>query len=123
MFTVVFCLRRRADLSEEAFRRYWREEHGPKVQARADVLRIARYAQLPRLDLPWLAAAAAARGAPEGYDGVAQVSWTSLDDLRATFEDPEARRAGRELIEDEARFIDFANSPIFFTEETVLVGR
>ena len=45
-----------------------------------------------------------------------------MEELQASFDDPDARRAGRELIEDEKRFIDLANSPIFFTEEKVVVG-
>jgi hypothetical protein len=32
------------------------------------------------------------------------------------------RAAGRELLEDETRFIDMPNSPIFVTEEFEVVG-
>ncbi len=35
---------------------------------------------------------------------------------------PEARQAGRALLEDEAKFIDFANSPLWFGEEKVIFG-
>ncbi len=122
MITIVFCLRRRSDLSEAAFHRYWRDEHGPLVRDRAESLRIRRYVQKPRLSGPGMTAAADARSAPEPYDGVAEVSWESLEDLAAAFETPEARKAGRELLEDEARFIDLAASPIFVTEENVVVG-
>ena len=123
MITVVFCVHRRPGLSVESFKRYWEEQHGPLVKARASVLRIARYVQMPRLDAPGLDSVAIARGAPEPYDGVAQVSWQGLADLQATFGDPAARQAARELLEDERRFIDMPRSPIFFTEEKVVVDR
>ena len=121
MITVVFCVHRLPGLNVEAFRRYWWEQHGPLVKARAGILRIARYVQMPRLDAPGLDSVATARGAPESYDGVAQVSWRTLSELQATFGDSAARTAARELLEDERRFIDLPRSPIFFTEEKVVV--
>lgn len=122
MITIVFCVRKRADMSVEEFRRFWWEEHGPYVKERAPTLRMKRYVQMPRLLAEGFESVATARGAPEPYDGIAQVSWDSLDDLKATFTDPAAKRAARELLEDERRFIDFSRSPIFFTEEKVVVG-
>lgn len=123
MMTIVFCLRRKPGMSAAEFHRYWRDEHGPLVRDRAEALRIRRYVQKPRLTGPGMEAAAAARGAPEPYDGVAEISWDGPDDLAAAFETPEGRRAGRELLEDERRFIDLAASPIFVTEENVVVGQ
>ncbi len=122
MITIVFCVRKRPDLSDEEFRRIWWEEHGPFVKERAKTLRMKRYVQMPRLLEPGFESVASARGAPEPFDGVAQVSWESMDDLKATFTDPAARRCARELLEDERRFIDFSRSPIFFTEEKVVVS-
>lgn len=122
MITIVFCVRKRPDMSMEEFRRFWWEEHGPFVKERAAILNMKRYVQMPRLLQEGFESVATARGAPEPYDGIAQVSWESLDDLKATFTDPAARRAARELLEDERRFIDFTRSPIFFTEEKVVVG-
>ena len=43
--------------------------------------------------------------------------WDSLDDLNAGNATPEGREAGRALMEDEAKFIDFKRSHIFMTEE------
>lgn len=39
--------------------------------------------------------------------------------IRAT---PEARNAGRVMLEDEKKFIDLTRSPIFFLKERVVVG-
>lgn len=122
MITLIFCLRRRPDLSFEDFDRYWRETHGPLVQARAGALRLHRYVQSPRVETPFSAPAARSRDAPPAYDGLAQASWRGAEDLAAAFQSPEGRRAAQELIEDERRFIDLAASPIFFTEDRVFVA-
>ena len=114
MITLVFCLRRLPHLSPEAFRDYWLNTHGPLVRARAPLLRMARYQQMHTFADDALAAVASVRQAPAPFDGVAQVSWHSREELRASAMDPFGRRAARELLEDERNFIDLPNSPIFF---------
>ena len=44
MIKVIFCLRRRADMSLEDFQRYWREVHGPLVAKHRQALRIVSLA-------------------------------------------------------------------------------
>jgi EthD domain-containing protein len=53
----------------------------------------------------------------EAYDGLAEVSWDSVDALVAAFGSEEGQRANKALTEDEARFIDLERSSIFLTEE------
>ncbi|MDH3232941.1 MAG: EthD domain-containing protein [Alphaproteobacteria bacterium] len=122
MLKIVFCLRRRAGMSLEDFDAYWRETHAPLVAGYKDVLRIDRYVQSTRTDSKLAEIAAAVRGAPEPYDGVAELWYASWEDLDAGFSTEEGRAAGRALIEDERQFIDLANSPIFFTTEREIVG-
>ncbi|GGA79028.1 hypothetical protein GCM10011385_36490 [Nitratireductor aestuarii] len=121
MINVIFCVYKRPEMSDEEFREFWWESHGPFVKARSEILRMKRYVQMPRLLAPGFESVASARGAPEPFDGIAMVSWESMDELKATFTDPAAKKAARELLEDERRFIDFSRSPIFFTEEKVVV--
>ena len=122
MIKLTFCLRRRADLSWEEFSRYWREVHAPLVRERADVLGIRRYVQVRTVDAVELHEAYRRRngGAPEPFDGIAEL-WFD----EASFTEPrseEARRAGRELLEDERNFIDLPNSPMWLGDEWVVVG-
>ena len=63
----------------------------------------------------------ASRGGPEGYDGVAQLWWDSLEDLAANASNPEAIEAGRQLLEDEKKFIDLPRSPLWWGEEKVII--
>ena len=85
-----------------------------------EVLRIQRYVQLHALPEEVSADIRAARAAPEGFDGAAQLWWASFDDLAAIADDPAAQEAGRRLLEDERKFIDHARSPLWWGEEKVV---
>ena len=120
MVHLIFCLRRLPHLSREEFQRYWREQHAPLVQKHAAVLGIKRYVQAHTIDPAGTQGIAAARGAPDPFDGVAEI-WFDLDHLRSVVQREDAAEAGRQLLEDERRFIDLVNSPIFITEDNVVI--
>jgi len=121
MLKLVFPLRRLPTLSREEFQRYWYETHGPLVRRHAKALRIRRYVQLHTLDDPINAVLQASRGTEEPYDGVAELWWESREDLERALATPEAQQAGRELLEDERRFIDLGRSALWLgTERPIL---
>jgi uncharacterized protein (TIGR02118 family) len=124
MVKLVFCLRRRPSLSREEFQRYWRETHAPLVARHAETLRIRRYVQLHSLadDTPLNAGLRASRGGPEPYDGIAELWWTSEEDLAAATASDAGRLASLELLEDEGRFIDLARSPLWLAREHEVVS-
>lgn len=122
MVKLVYCLRRRSDLGPEEFQRYWREEHAPLVQRHAAVLGIRRYVQTHTRPSPEADAVRASRGGPEAYDGVAELWFHDAAALMAAATSPEGMAAGAALAEDERRFIDVEQSPIFLAEEHELVG-
>ena len=118
---LTFCLRRRSDLSREEFQDYWLHTHGPLVAERAAALGVRRYVQTHTSDLDGLHQAFQRRndGAPEPYDGVAELWFDSIDALGR---DDEARqRAGAELLADERNFIDLVRSPMWIGEEHEIV--
>jgi hypothetical protein len=53
---------------------------------------------------------------------VAELWWDSLEDLIAGYSSEPGQAAGVELLEDERRFIDLPNSPLWLGEENVVVG-
>jgi len=122
MIKLTFCLHRLPDLTREAFQRYWFQSHAPLVARHREALRIRRYVQMHAATTDLNAVIRAGRGAPEMYDGVAELWWDSFDDLGAATQSPEGQAAGLALLEDERKFIDLARSPLFFGEERVIFG-
>jgi len=121
MIKLVFCLRRLPHLSREEFQRYWLESHGPLVRELAPTLGVKRYVQVHTVTSAFSEALSRHRGAPDDFDGVAELWWDSVDDFARAGITKEGRDAGRRLLEDEKRFIDLARSPIWFGEEHALV--
>ncbi len=118
MIRLTFVLRRKPELSREEFQSYWRCNHGPLVAKHADHLNILRYVQVHTIDDPANDAMARARGGMEPpYDGVAELWWNSRDELATAFETADGQAAGEELLEDEKKFIDLPNSPLWFNYE------
>lgn len=119
MAHLIFCLRRLPHLGREEFQRYWREVHGPLVRSHAKALGLRSYVQNHALPEEANARLARERGAPVGFDGVAQLWWDERP--RSAQEKEAARHANALLLEDERRFIDLANSPIFLVEDHEVV--
>src|SRR5580765_5167192 len=118
MLKFVYCVRRRPDITPDAFRKYWLENHGPLVRKYAQALRAKRYVQSHTLDNPQLnAAAQQPRGTKGAYDGITEVWWDSPADLAAALQTTEGQQANGILAQDEGRFCDLPNCSVFFTEE------
>ena len=107
---LVFVLRRRSDLTREAFQRYWLDTHAPLVAGVAEVLGITRYQQVHTVSDDDTRAATP-------FDGVAEL-W--FDAARSTGTAAEQRDAAAMLLDDERRFIDLSASPIWFATEHVV---
>lgn len=118
MIRLIFVLRRTPSMSREQFQKYWHEVHGPLVAKHATTLSILRYVQDHTLDDPMNEQMAGARGGMETpYDGVAELWWTARDALAAGVGSSAAQAAAKELVEDEAKFIDLPNSPLWLAYE------
>ena len=120
MLKLTFCLRRKPGLSLPEFQDYWLNKHGPLVRRLQPALGMARYVQVHRRDDELGLGLAKVRGAPEPYDGVAELWWESEEAFKASGRTPEGREAGRLLLEDEAKFIDLARSPLWLNREHVV---
>jgi len=117
---LTFCLRRKPGLSLAEFQDYWLNRHGALVRRLQPALGMARYVQVHRRDDELGLGMAKVRGAPEPYDGVAELWWESEEAFKASGRTPEGREAGRLLLEDEAKFIDLARSPLWLNREHVV---
>jgi uncharacterized protein (TIGR02118 family) len=121
---LVYCVRKRSDLSGEEFRRYWLEQHGPLVRSLWESGRLpgmVRYVQ-SHTDMDASESVRGSRGAKPPYDGITEV-W--MDPSKQGGDD--AVRAasvetGKILLEDESKFIEFAESAVFMTREHTIFG-
>src|SRR5262245_616992 len=123
MLKLIFCLHRLPGTTREEFQRYWRETHAPLVKSHAAALGIERYVQVHARHDDLNAGLRASRGAPEGYDGVAELWWKDRAAFEAALATPAAQRAGAELLADERRFIDLSRSPLWLGEENPVVAK
>lgn len=123
MLRITFCLKRLPHLTREAFQDYWRNIHAPLVLANAEALGIRKYVQSHTVSDADRFPAAKARGsAGEDYDGVAQLWWDDKQSFSAGGDSEAGRIAGAVLLEDEKKFIDLENSPIFLSEDFHVIG-
>ena len=120
MIKFVYVVRRRPDISSEAFRSYWLEKHGPLVRSYAKALGAKRYVQSHTLDVPFNHIAQQARGTKPPYDGLTELWWDSIEDLAKASQTPEGQKANQALAEDEANFCNLRECSVFFTEEHVI---
>ena len=123
MIKLSYCLRRRPGISREDFQHYWRTTHAPLVAAAAEALGVRRYVQSHTVATAMDAALATSRGCTvEAYDGIAELWWDDEAALLAGSATAAGQAAGVVLLKDEANFIDFAASAIFFVHENVVVA-
>jgi len=123
MLKIIICMKRRPEMSRAEFLRYWKEHHAKVVTEVAGPMGMRRNVHNHTIATPIDGRLRQGRGAEmDDYDGVAETWFDSLEVLTAATSSEEGRRAARLLAEDEARFIDFSRSRIFFVEEHVVVG-
>jgi len=122
MIDVILCARRRDDMSLEEFHRYWRDKHAPLVASHAEILGMRSYALHLTLNTGLESIVQGDRGCPtDVFDGVAVLSFESLEDMAAKGAEPAALAAAEELAADERRFIDHTQSRIWFTEHHTII--
>jgi uncharacterized protein (TIGR02118 family) len=117
MIKLVYIIRKRDDVSDQQFHDYWLHKHGPLVASVAKAIRARKYVQSHTILPETAASMSASRKMAPIFEGITEVWWDSVEDLTAGGSAKEGQEAGRLLLEDEAKFIDFARSTIFFTEE------
>ncbi len=122
MIKLVYCLRKRADLSTEQFRRYWLEQHAPLVHRCAQAICARKYVQSHTIAPELNELFRQSRDLAPAYDGITEIWWDDTDALKAGMSTEEGQAAQRALLEDESRFIDHKQSRVFMTEEHLIFG-
>jgi len=109
MVKLVYCITKKANLTDEEFFRYWKDVHGP-IGARIPGLR--KMIQSRRITVP----GDRYRG---GYDGMVELWFDSPEALLAARQSPEWKASS----DDEANFIDHSRVAYMVTEEHVILER
>ncbi len=117
MIKTTMCIRRKSDISREAFFNYWNTQHADLIKRLQLDLKIVKYVQSHSLDNPVSTALRAARNGPEMFDGVGEAWFESIESLYSLGSDERSAQALKLLLEDEFNFIDLANSPFWVAEE------
>ncbi len=123
MVKLVYCLRKRADISSEELYRYWLNDHGPLVRKFAEAIKAKKYVQSHTVAPDMNQMFRAGRGLAEPYDGITEVWWEDLESLKAGMESEVGREAHEALMEDEAKFVDFSQTRVFMIEEHSIFDR
>lgn len=119
MVKVVYCIRKKSDVSAEEFYRRW-SSLGPVVKKFAKAMKAVRYVQSHTMAPEVNAGFRSFWDAKEPYDGVSEVWYNSLEEMLEAFDSDEMKEAGQAFHEEEKKFIDFSESSIFVTEEHVI---
>ena len=109
MIKLVYCISKKAGLTDDEFFRYWEDVHGP-IGARIPGLR--KLVQSRRLTLP------GDKRRPD-YDCVAELWFDDLEALLAARQSPEWEASTA----DEANFIDHDRVAYFVSEERVILDK
>ena len=120
LIRLTFCLRRLPHLSARRSSATGGKPM-PAGGGRAKTLGIVRYEQV-HAGTTISIGIRASRDAPEPYDGIAEIWFESEAAMRAAGQNPGAAAAAAELLEDERKFIDLANSPLWFNRVHTIVG-
>ena len=109
MVKLVYCITKKAGLTDEEFFRYWKDVHGP-IGARIPGLR--RLVQSRRLIVP------GDKNQPD-FDGMAELWFDNLEALLRARQSPEWKASS----EDEANFINHGKTAYFLSEEQVILDK
>jgi uncharacterized protein (TIGR02118 family) len=109
MIKVVYCISKKAGLTDEEFFGYWESVHGP-LGSRIPGLR--KLVQSHRLSVP-------GDKRRSDYDGVAELWFDDMEALLAARQSPEWKASS----EDEVNFIDHDRVAYFVSEERVILDK
>lgn len=121
MLKLTFCLRRKSGLSREDFLRYWKDQHGPRVDGHLKTLGCRKYLQFHTLEGDLATIVAKSRGGPEPFDGVAELWFDDEASFLAHGKTKLGKEAAKDLLKDELTFIDLENSVIFLSEQQLVI--
>jgi uncharacterized protein (TIGR02118 family) len=105
MIKAIFFIKRKAGMSLEDFREYWIKNHAPVV---LKIPGLVKYVQSHTMDSGY-------RNHEPIYDGIAELWYESIDDMRKNA----GTAIAREGLEDDEKFLDMSKLAFILTRERV----
>lgn len=118
---LMYCVRRRPDMTKEEFDRYWFEVHGPLVRQHMERIGMKGYIQHHTVELPF-ARTPGSPGELDEFDGIAEIWWESVEQMARARSTPPDPALANEIMEDERKFIDHSRSTAFYVDDRVIIG-
>lgn len=116
--SLIVFIKRRPDMTADAFSHYWREVHAPLLLACTDFSRhILRYEQFHGSEQT--TTLGAMFGASGDFDGVAAITFADAHTLKAAFAEPHYLSDVRP---DEPNFVDLDNCLSFIAHPQLIKG-
>lgn len=117
MIRYIHCIRKHQDISNEDFRRHWKDKaYDDLIRRVAELSGAERHAKNLGLRVEATMRLIHDRGESEPYDGILEYWWQNAHDLMAIYETPAAQELLGEVLAYEKQFIDIHNSTGFFAE-------
>jgi hypothetical protein len=117
MIRLITCIKRKKDISPKKFREYWND---PQFEVLLDklvtLLEPFRISRKLTLQVSANVRIMQARKSLQPYDAIIEWWFESATQLAPFLATPEARAGLKELMKYERQFVDFEQSPSFFTE-------
>jgi len=117
MIRFIHCVKRRDDVPQETFRRYWTDEAFDRlIQRMAALHGASKVSRNLTLQVDANKRIMEERGSDEPYDGIIEYWWDSASQLMEIYNSEESRKLRAEMMNYQSRFVDFSASSAFFTE-------
>ena len=117
MIKLVYCVRKKEELSDEEFRRLWKDKWAPRMAIFARRAGAVRWAQSTTLRIEANTGLQRVHGLADPFDGVAEVWWEKGTAFQDGNPPEHAMSELEQLREVGAEMVDYAKSHCFFVEE------
>jgi hypothetical protein len=117
MIRLITCIKRKKDISPKEFRSFWNKREFEILFDRlVSLLEPARISRKLTLQVSANVRIMQARKSLQPYDAIIEWWFESAVRLAPLLESPEARASLKEMMKYQSQFVDFKQSPSFFTE-------
>ena len=117
MIRFINCIKKRSDVSDEDFRRYWQDPYFDTLIVKVvTLIKPERYERNLTLKVQANELIQQERGSREPFDATIEYWWTNAQNLLQVYNSDEAAAVKKEMLTYQQQFVDLAQSCAFFTE-------